>query len=286
MGALFSSFELDRLEDLYLAQSVLRAWGFRGQPSASWTLATSFQRAAASGAFPVEEWRAQERFILAEFRARAHLHVAHPPDRDDVAEWMALLQHHGGPTRMLDFTHSLYIAAFFAVDGATEDAAVWALNPQMMSFRLFRAVALSGQKFHELFKDRDVSSETVNRILRNEELAGKRGVVPYRPVRFNERLAVQQGYFYIPIALELGFMDNLLEVLDATADDLAAAPAPVDGAALAQAGKGGLIKLVIPKRLHKKVRAELQRMNISSASLFPGLDGFARSLKQHVDYDK
>jgi hypothetical protein len=39
-----------------------------------------------------------------------------------------LIQHHGGPTRLLDFTHSFYVAAFFALERATEDVAVWAVN--------------------------------------------------------------------------------------------------------------------------------------------------------------
>ena len=39
------------------------------------------------------------------------------------------MQHHGAPTRLIDFTWSPYVAAFFALERATGDAAVWAVNP-------------------------------------------------------------------------------------------------------------------------------------------------------------
>jgi hypothetical protein len=38
------------------------------------------------------------------------------------------MQHHGAPTRLLDFTYSIYVAAYFALESADADAAVWAVN--------------------------------------------------------------------------------------------------------------------------------------------------------------
>src|SRR5216684_3693164 len=59
---------------------------------------------------------------------QAHLFLAHVPDDADSFHWLALMQHHGAPTRLLDFTWSPYVAAFFALERATSDAAIWAIN--------------------------------------------------------------------------------------------------------------------------------------------------------------
>jgi hypothetical protein len=39
-----------------------------------------------------------------------------------------------------------------------------------------------------------------------------------------------------------------------------------------------IIKMVIPRKIHKEAIDDLKTMNITAATLFPGLDGFARSL--------
>jgi hypothetical protein len=43
-------------------------------------------------------------------------------------------------------------------------------------------------------------------------------------------------------------------------------------------------KIVIEERLRHEVLSELHSMNISRASLFPGLEGFATSLKHEIYY--
>ena len=48
-----------------------------------------------------------------EFRRAYHDYATHIPSQGSVIEWLALMQHHGAPTRLLDFSYSVYVAAYF-----------------------------------------------------------------------------------------------------------------------------------------------------------------------------
>ena len=51
----------------------------------------------------------QEERIARIFQRKAHLFLTHIPERSDTFQWLALMQHHGAPTRSLDFTWSPYV---------------------------------------------------------------------------------------------------------------------------------------------------------------------------------
>lgn len=56
--------------------------------------------------------------IAREFIRRAHHYLPDVPRTENWVEWLALMQHHGAPTRFLDWTYSLHVAAHF--QGAPE----------------------------------------------------------------------------------------------------------------------------------------------------------------------
>ncbi len=43
-----------------------------------------------------------------------------------------------------------------------------------------------------------------------------------------------------------------------------------------------VVKVIIPKSMRREVQKALLNMNITRASLFPGIDGYARSLGSHI----
>lgn len=74
-----------------------------------------------------------ERYITNDFYIRAKQVLEKSPEKKNYAAWMSLMQHFGLPTRLLDWSKSPLIAAFFAtekyLDYPQKDACIWVLDP-------------------------------------------------------------------------------------------------------------------------------------------------------------
>ena len=103
-------------------------WCFRGQSDARWALNTSLDRAvrreysSATGSGYSHLPRTPEiRNLLFRFQQQAYQYITHPPASDDLTSWLALMQHYGVPTPLLDWTASAYVGLYFAIEEATPD---------------------------------------------------------------------------------------------------------------------------------------------------------------------
>jgi hypothetical protein len=202
-----------------------------------------------------------EQELVREFKRAHHNYSTHTPHPDAMVEWLSLMQHHGAPTRFLDFTYSVHVAAYFAIEAAEGDSAVWAINGRWalnQSVALLRAAGKE-KKLVEALKDRfmEDSEHAMNELF--FERRGVRFATPMNPFRLNERLRIQKGVFLAPGRVDAPFVANL--------------------AALPGYQKpGNVLRIVIPKRLVGPGLVQLFRMNVTRTSLFPGLDGYSRAL--------
>lgn len=229
---------------------------FRGQTNQKWDLESSLDRFTK---ITKSKKNKLEYFFLREFQRRFHNYSTKfkLPAEENQIEWLALMQHYGTPTRLLDWTYSFYVAVFFAIEDLNYmmESAVWAINSDWVLNKL---------RDHAELSDICKKDEHLEKRESFNKLNGKTFVLRLNPYVLHERLSVQQGCFLIPGNINKSFIQNLRGITKSNKEL-----------------KENIFKFVIPANNHvrKNILRDLYRMNISRASLFPRLDGFASSLK-------
>lgn len=227
---------------------------FRGQARADWHLVPSLVRVVEANALDAERSLWLENSLVTEFRITAHLHVPPatlPEDERDVVVWWGLMQHYGAPTRLLDWTRSLYVATYFAVDREPDyDGAIWVIHPE--TIRGFQGVEAKWPDTHE-----DIAT-----LLRPNA----------KPILYivtdkyqTERMAAQQTIFTVS-AQVLARHDGLVEKVYPKPDRR-------------------YRKIIVPKELKREFLARLRHANITARVLFPGIDGIGRSISELARID-
>ena len=167
------------------------------------------------------------------------------------------MQHHGAPTRLLDWTYSIFVAAYFAIEYATEDCAVWKIDKEWLrdeGEKLFQKDSREAIFFRGK-GDEDAENQFKRDVIDRPPITA---IVQVNPFQLDERLTIQKGVFLYPCHAGESFEANLK-----------AMPGFIDH----------VVKLTIPHEERWPTLKALHSMNISRATLFPGLDGFAQSLK-------
>ena len=244
--------------DRIVSKKHFRKWIFRGQSSSDWALESSLHRAfkEAQSIHKLSRGKEKnlnrvehEKVMIDRFKCNAHLYLDHLPQAEDLLSWLSLMQHHGAPTRLLDFSFSPYVALFFALESGEKDAAVYCIN-------------------HDAIRNDDDKYFGNNRLeVYSKILDPVKGICePYlfafEPTFSNQRLLSQQGLFVATNTLDISHGEILNDYAIKDAD---------------------VIKIIIPAKQRFEGLRKLNKMNINSSNIYPGLDGFCKSmLKQPV----
>ncbi len=186
-----------------------------------------------------------ERTLAAKFIVMAPSRYAQCPINRDWPNWLFLMQHHGLPTRLLDWTESILIAAYFAVGKYPEEpAALWALLPGVLNELQVKTRALMSPGNPETKALFDAPFD------RTTEKSDK--IVAVMTNQIDSRMMVQLSGFTIHGSRSpLGSINK---------------------------GAQFLVKYEIPATAKKKIKNQLGMVGIMEANLFPDLDHLASDL--------
>lgn len=217
---------------------------YRGHADAGWKLVPPIFR------HRVAYSRDYEANLANEFLRRAGSRSAKLPEVDNHLGWLHLMQHYRCPTRLLDWTASIFAAAFFAVEDEAQraiDGQLHVLNGAQMNRTFIHALQIARPAHslvrvfaREAFDATDVNEEMPDRI---------RPAVALYPGESDLRMLAQQAACTI---------HNSNVPLEEWSDS-----------------GNWLARHIIPAASKEQIARDLLRLGVSRSALFPDLESLS-----------
>ncbi len=225
-------------------------FAFRGLSDAGYDLKSSLIRLGG-------DFIGLEKHLMRNFRKYAHRNVV---EKDSIWNWLSVAQHHGLPTRLMDWTYSPFIAMHFATCNVSRydvDGVIWCVDyvraHELLPPALRRLLMQEGCNAFTV----QLLSEGAQRLEEFDHLSQDQFVVFFEPPSLDDRIVNQYALFSV-----LSHPGRGLDIWLPTHPEL-------------------YRKIIIPASLKWEIRDKLDQANISERVLFPGLDGLCAWLQRH-----
>ena len=226
-------------------------FAYRGDPDAAWDLRTGLMRLGGN-------YADLEGHMLRNFKKYAQSGAV---PEDSIWNWLAVAQHHGLPTRLLDWTYSPYVALHFATADLKRydcDGVIWCVNYVELH-------KLLPKKLRAVLARERSNSFTVEMLQKGapslsalERLSSRPFALFLEPPSLDARIVNQFALF-----------------------SMMSTPSALFDAYLRERAPRLVRRIIIPAALKWEVRDKLDQANITERVLFPGLDGLTSWLKRH-----
>lgn len=225
-------------------------FAFRGMQSADHDLTTSLIRLGG-------QYDNLEGHLLRNFRKYAHRDAV---PGDSLWNWLAVAQHHGLPTRLLDWTFSPYVAMHFATEDIEDydmDGVIWCVDYAASNTYLPESLTRILEDERADVFTAEMLSRAAGTLAEFEGLSDRHFVVFFEPPSLDDRIVNQFALFSL--------MSDATISLDRWLDEHPEL----------------FRRIIIPAALKWEIRDKLDQANITERVLFPGLDGLSRWLKRY-----
>jgi len=200
--------------------------------------------------------------IAEEFKREAPGFITKTPPWDDHLLWLFLMQHHGAPTRLLDWSKNVLIALYFAVNGFDDkDGELWVMHPATLNKRSgFRGLPFPNHPGIQ-FLAMEPWYASDDALVRELKIEAPEYPLALLPPAHSERVLLQASAFTI----------HPKPTTSCTIPELLTDPKH-------------LVKYRIPRTKKAQIRGDLAALGITEKALFPGLDALSRVIveNQHV----
>lgn len=228
-------------------------YAFRGVSNATFDLRTSLNRLGNSN-------HDIEQHLIRNFRKYAHAEFERTSNE---WYWVALGQHHGLPTRLLDWTYSPYVALHFVTSDTSKysaDGAIWCID-------YYKAHKRLPQSLKTILRNEGAFIFTVEMLAgfssdlrafdnKVRDTADNEFVLFIEPPSFDPRVINQFSLFSMMSSPQANLSEYILD-------------------------SDFYKKIIIPSQLKLEIRDKLDQSNITERVLFPGLDGLSTWLARH-----
>ncbi|MDO4170428.1 MAG: FRG domain-containing protein [Lachnospiraceae bacterium] len=216
---------------------------YRGHGDQNWDLIPSVQREPHFG---------YEQYLANDFYMKASVTLHEKPDFRNYSAWLSIMRHYGLPTRLLDWSRSPLIAAYFAVENWEElqdvDGCIWILSPSKLNVE-------EGFENYLYSIDSHTALQMIRPAFKKEYVPENKKVIDKilacYPIEHDMRIYVQQSAFTL---------HNTNRKLSEIPED------------------GLLKKIIIPGKIKERLAYELDIMGISLSHVYPDAQNIAAEL--------
>ena len=226
------------------------SFAFRGMEDAADDLTTSLSRLGGP-------YVKNEGHLLRNFRKYAHRDAV---PGDSLWNWLSLAQHHGLPTRLLDWTFSPFVALHFATQDLPSfdrDGVIWCVDYAKTHHLLPKPLRLILKEEQADVFTTEMLDRVADQLWKFDELDSDVFAVFLDPPSLDDRIVNQFALLSLMSSPEARFDDWLRDRPEL------------------------FRRIIIPAELKWEVRDKLDQANITERVLFPGLDGLSRWLRRY-----